>query len=63
MANLEQVAACPLAHALPAFLSRLFTEVAAIGGTFPVAVHLGRTAIDTPAQAVLLRQHFRPILR
>ena len=41
----------PLEPSLPAFLPRLFAEVAAIGGTFPVAVQLGGTAIDTPTQA------------
>jgi hypothetical protein len=62
-ATLAHVAACPLEHSLPAFHSRLFADVAAIGCTFPVAFHLGRTPIDTPAQAVLLREHFSPILR
>ena len=44
-------------------LSRRFAELAAICCTCFVACHLGGTAVNTPAQAVLLRQHFRAILR
>jgi hypothetical protein len=50
---------------LPALLllTRYRADLAAPCRTFPVAFHLGGTAIDTPAQAVLLRQHFRAIFR